>query len=78
MTAHLSHRPCSENSCAELRAEAANQRAESACRLQGLRVELEAQREALRGRLEEVERQQERERAGERVQVLEGGASSPL
>lgn len=51
----------SQNRCAELTEELANQKAEFAHQLQSLRAELESEGGALRGRLEEMER----ERGGE-------------
>lgn len=58
---------CSENRCVELREELANQKAEFSHQLQSLRAELESEGGALRGRLEEMQRNQEREKEGEKM-----------
>nr|XP_046232599.1 kinesin-like protein KIF20A isoform X2 [Scatophagus argus] len=52
----------SQNRCDELREGLANQKAEFSHQLQSLRVELESEGGALRGRLEEVERKHVREK----------------
>lgn len=52
---------CSENRCAELREELANQKAKFCCQLQHVRVEFESEGGALRGRLEQTERERDGE-----------------
>ncbi|XP_031168056.1 kinesin-like protein KIF20A [Sander lucioperca] len=61
----------SENRCVELSEELANQKAEFIRRLESQRAELESEAGALRGRLEEMERSQEREKEELLRDVLE-------
>lgn len=61
---------CSENRCVELREELANHGAELSRQLQRLRAELESEGGALRGRLEEAEREKQGEPTNKRVKQL--------
>lgn len=58
---------CSENRLLKLNEESANQTAEFTSRLRSLKEELESEGGALRRKLEERRRSQEREKEGERM-----------